>query len=533
VKKDVYLFDTTLRDGEQAEQISFSLDDKIKIALKLDEFGIDYIEGGWPGSNPKAINFFKEIKKYKIQNAKITAFGSTRYHKNKCENDPNIQALIEVDTPAVAIFGKTWDLHVTEALRVPMNTNIEMIYDSIAYLKSKGKIVIYDAEHFFDGFKGNKKYAIRTVKAAIEAGADNITLCDTNGGSMPTEVDTIIKEIKGIIGKTPLGIHTHNDSGLAVANSLIAVNNGATLVQGTINGYGERTGNADLIVLIPNIQIKYKKKCVDEKNLKKLTDLSWFVSEIANLPHDLRQPYVGACAFTHKGGIHVSAVQRNVQTYEHISPELVGNKRRVLISDQSGKSNLIYKAEERGIDISSVSEELKGLLEDLKQMENEGYEFEAAEGTFELLLDKLLGKHKKFFELKGFRVINEKRSASEHTLSEATVKLVCPDGIERHTAADGDGPVNALDRALRKALLEFYPVLKNVKLTDFKVRVINAAEGTAAKVRVLIESSDGKSEWGTVGVSENIVEASYRALVDSIEYKLLKEEEKAKKKSKN
>ena len=524
MKKDIYLYDTTLRDGEQGEGIAFSLQDKIHIAQKLDEFGLDYIEGGWPGSNPKAIRFFHRMKEVKLKQARLSAFGSTCRAKSKASLDSNIAALIEAETPVVTIFGKTWDLHVRDALRVSLDENVNMIRDSIAYLKTKGKEVIYDAEHFFDGYKDNPDYALKTIQVAAEAGADTIVLCDTNGGTMSTEIPAIMEQVQRVIG-SPLGIHAHNDAGLAVSNSLIAIYHGANHVQGTINGFGERCGNADLIQIIPSLVLKYKKRCIPRVQLRKLTEISHYVNEMANLVPNPRHPYVGRYVFSHKGGVHVSAVLRNPQTYEHIKPELVGNKRHILVSELSGKSNIQSKAKELGIDLSTASEETRGLLADIKEMEDEGYQFEAAEGSFEVLLKKALGKHKTFFDLQGFRVIIEKRGPKEPCLSEATIKLLI-NGELKHTASEGDGPVNALDCALRKALSESYPELRNIQLSDFKVRVIDPKEGTAAKVRVLIETSDGKHEWGTVGVSENIIEASWRAIVDSVEYTLLKNEER-------
>lgn len=524
MKKDVYIYDTTLRDGEQAEGVSFSLEDKIHIALKLDEFGVDYIEGGWPGSNPKAVAFFNEMKKHELKHAKLSAFGSTRRANSKAEDDPNIKALIEVETPAVAIFGKSWDFHVTDALRVSLEENLEMIKDSVSYLKSKGKEVLYDAEHFFDGYKKNPEYALKTIKTAEEAGADTIVLCDTNGGTMPDEVAEIVKVVRQNI-KAQIGIHAHNDAGTAVSNSFFAVLNGAEHIQGTINGYGERTGNANLCTIIPNLILKYKKKCLPEDKLVMLTAVSRFVDEMANIAPNSRQPFVGNSVFAHKGGIHVSAVQRNSETYEHIKPELVGNERRILVSELSGKSNILWKAKEFGLDVENVNEESKKIVDQIKELENKGFHFEAAEASFELLIKKAIKKHRKFFDLKGFRVIVEKRSADEECISEATIKLEI-DGQTLHTCAEGDGPVNALDGALRKSLREIYPIIKDVHLTDYKVRVLDDNVDTSAKVRVLIESSDGVNVWSTIGVSENIIEASWQALVDSIEYKLLKEEQK-------
>lgn len=519
----VYLYDTTLRDGEQAEGISFSLPDKIHIVRELDAFGVDYIEGGWPGANPKANDFFERMKSEKLGHAKMVAFGSTRRKNIKAEDDKNLNALIDAETPAIAIFGKSWDLHVQEALRCTPDENLAMISDSVKFLKSKGREVIYDAEHYFDGYKNNPEYALETIKAAAEAGADWIVLCDTNGGTLTMEFYDIIKEVKKVIGDAALGIHAHNDSGLAVANSLTACSIGATMVQGTTNGFGERCGNADLIQVIPGLVLKMDKECISKAKLRELKRLSRTINEIANQVPDDRQPYVGNSVFTHKGGIHVSAVLRNAGTYEHITPESVGNKRRVLVSEMSGVSNLRYKADELGIDISGLGDESREVLTKIKRLENEGYQFEGAEASFEMLLQKAMGNLKNYFDLEAFRVIVEKRGPEEPCLSEATIKINIGDE-QMHMAADGDGPVNALDAALRKALREYYPALKEVHLTDYKVRVINPKAATAAAVRVIMESTDGEQAWGTVGVSENIIQASWRALVDSIEYKLLQED---------
>lgn len=523
MKKDVLVYDTTLRDGEQGEFVSFSLEDKVRIALKLDEFGADYIEGGWPGSNPKAMSYFSRMKSVRLSRAKLSAFGSTRRKDIKAADDQQLQTLIEAETPVVAIFGKTWDLHVREALRVSDEENLAMIHDSVAFLKSHGREVIYDAEHFFDGFKSNPEYALKTLRAAQDAGADCLVLCDTNGGTMPSELPAIMAQVRAAV-KAPLGIHSHNDAGMAVANACMAVSEGAVHVQGTVNGYGERCGNGDLIQIIPNLELKYGKRCLDESKLRELTALSHFVAEVANIHPDPRQPYVGQCVFAHKGGIHVSAVRRNPLTYEHIAPEAVGNTRRVLVSELSGQSNVYSKAEELGIDLSTASDETKQVLRQMKEMEAEGYQFEAAEASFELLVKKALGKHRSFFTLKSCRVASTVQQQNTPYTAEAVIRLDV-NGEDRHVVADGDGPVHALDRALRKALVHDYQELSNVHLTDYKVRVLDAHSGTAAKVRVLIESSDGEKSWTTVGVSENLIEASYRALVDSIDYQLLKVEE--------
>lgn len=525
--KDVLMYDTTLRDGEQGEFISYSLEDKVRIAMRLDDFGMDYIEGGWPGSNPKAMQFFERMKSHTFRHAKLAAFGSTRRKNVSAAEDSQIQMLLDAGTPVVTIFGKTWDLHVHEALRVTPEENLAMIEESVAFLKSQGREVIYDCEHFFDGWKSNAAYALETLKAAVRAGADCIVLCDTNGGTMPTEIPAIMRQVREALPGTALGIHPHNDAGLAVANAIFAVvEGGAVHVQGTVNGYGERCGNLDLIQTIPNLEIKYKLRCTEEGKLRELTQLSHFVAEVANLVPDPRQPYVGQTVFAHKGGIHVSAVQRNPATYEHIPPETVGNHRRVLVSELSGQSNVLYKAEELGIDFSGASAEARQIVQKVKELEAEGYQFEGAEASFELLVKKAQGRHRSFFELRGFRVETDRPAPGFPPLSQAVLRLLV-NGEDRHVVADGDGPVNALDRALRKALVADYPLLQKVHLTDFKVRVLSAKSGTAAKVRVLIESSDGEgNSWTTVGVSENIIEASYLALVDSIDYVLLKMEER-------
>jgi 2-isopropylmalate synthase len=519
----IKLYDTTLRDGTQAEDIAFLLEDKIRIAHKLDEIGIHYIEGGWPGSNPKDVAFFKDIKREKLSCSKIAAFGSTRRAKVTPDKDQNIRTLVQAEADAITIFGKTWDFHVHEALRISLEENLEIIYDSLEYLKRHVPEVFYDAEHFFDGYKANPEYAIKTLKAAEQAKADCIVLCDTNGGTMPFVLMEIIKDVKQQV-KTPLGIHTHNDSGCAVANSLHAVNLGIVQVQGTINGFGERCGNANLCSIIPALKLKMKLECVSFEQMKKFCELSRFVYELANLSPDKHQPYVGNSAFAHKGGVHVSAMQRHPETYEHIRPELVGNGTRVLISDLSGRANILAKAEEFNINLDSKDPVTLEILDNIKDMENRGYQFEGAEASFELLMKRALGTHRKFFSVIGFRVIDEKRHEEQKPISEATI-MVKVGGKVEHTAAEGNGPVNALDNAIRKALEKFYPKLKEVKLHDYKVRVLPAGQGTASAIRVLIESGDRESRWGTVGVSDNIIDASYQALIDSIEYKLHKGEE--------
>jgi len=520
--RKIEIYDTTLRDGAQAEDIAFSVEDKIRITEKLDELGVHYIEGGWPLSNPKEAEYFKRAKKLKLKNALIVAFGSTHRPKHKVRDDANIKALIESETPVITIFGKTWDFHVKESLKIPLEENLDIIHSSVSYLKKYTDKVFFDAEHFFDGYKDNPKFALKCLATAQDAGADCLVLCDTNGGTLPDDLKKITAAIIEKV-KSPIGIHAHNDSECAVANSVIAVELGATQIQGTINGLGERCGNANLCSVIPCLQVKLGIQCISDAQLKRLRDVSRFVNEIANMRHFKRQPFVGDSAFAHKAGVHVSAVMKNPETYEHMKPELVGNSHRVLISDLAGKSNILRKAKEFNIHISPDSPQLQDILNTLKDLEHQGFQFEGAEASFELLLKKALGLHRKFFDLIGFRVIVEKRKEGEHPLSEATI-MVKVGGKTEHTAATGNGPVNALDNALRKALDKFYPELKEIKLHDYKVRVLTAGKGTSAKVRVLTESGDEKNRWGTVGVSENIIEASWQALVDSIEYKLLKEE---------
>jgi 2-isopropylmalate synthase len=519
----IKLYDTTLRDGTQAEDISFLVEDKIRIAHKLDDLGIHYIEGGWPGSNPKDVAFFKEIKKEKLVRAKIAAFGSTRRAKTTPDKDNNILTLVHAETDAVTIFGKTWDFHVREALRISLEENLELIFDSLEYLKGRVPEVFYDAEHFFDGYKANPDYAVKTLLAAEAAKVDCIVLCDTNGGTLPFELAEIIRDVRKQI-KTPLGIHTHNDSGCAVANTLHAVHEGAMHVQGTVNGFGERAGNANLCSIIPALKLKMKRDCISSEQLKRLMELSRFVYELVNLSPNKHQPYVGTSAFAHKGGVHVSAIQRHPETYEHIRPELVGNATRILVSDLSGRSNILAKAEEFHINLDSKDPVTMEILDKIKDMENRGYQFEGAEASFELLMKRALGTHKKFFSVIGFRVIDEKRQEDHKPISEATI-MVKVGGKVEHTAAEGSGPVNALDNALRKALEKFYPRLRDVRLLDYKVRVLSGGHGTGAQTRVLIESGDKENRWGTVGVSDNIIEASYQALIDSIEYKLHRDEE--------
>ncbi len=513
------IYDTTLRDGAQSEDVTFSAEDKVRVAQKLDELGVQYIEGGWPGANPKDIEFFRMIKTMPLTHATVVAFGSTRKASNPVQKDANLQALLDAGTGTITLFGKSWNLHVTDALGISLAKNLEIIEDSIAYLREKGRRVFYDAEHFFDGYKADPDYAVDTLRRAVRAGAERVILCDTNGGTMPWEIRKICETVKRDC-KVPLGIHAHNDSEMAVANSLVALAAGVVQVQGTINGIGERCGNANLCSILPNLELKMQRRALGEKHLARLREVSHFVAEIANLVPDKHQPYVGESAFAHKGGVHIHAVQKNPATYEHVIPEKVGNRQRMLISDHTGRSGLLEKVETYGITLSRDNPKLQELLTKLKDMEGAGYQFEGAEGSLELLTRKAVGRYKPSFQLLGFRVIVEKREADAVPVSEATVTVKVGEAVQ-HTAAEATGPVNALDHALRKALEKFYPQLKEVKLLDYKVRVLAASHGTASKVRVLIESGDHKEKWGTVGVSENIMEASWQALADSIEYKLL------------
>ena len=516
----VEIYDTTLRDGAQGEGISFSVEDKLKIARRLDQMGFDYIEGGWPGSNPKDNEFFQKARKITWQHAKLAAFGSTRRAGTKASEDGNLQTILDAGVKVAAIVGKSWDFHVTNALQTTLAENLAMVSDSIAFLSAHGLEVVFDAEHFFDGYKANPAYALKVLETAAKAGARVVVLCDTNGGTLPWEIEVATQAaVKAV--DVRVGVHIHNDAGLAVANSLVAINAGATHVQGTVNGYGERCGNADLCSVIPNLQLKAHKECLSKANLEQLTRLSNYVSELANqIPND-KQPFVGKSVFSHKGGLHVSALMKHPETYEHIEPELVGNRRRVLISELSGASNIAYKAKEYDIDLEHGSPALRSVVEVIKDLEYQGYHFEGAEASFEIMLKKSLGLYTPFFDLEGLRVIIEKRQGEAEPITEATVKVQVGD-LTSHTVAEGNGPVNALDNALRKALEEAYPQVQNIRLTDYKVRVLNERRGTEAKVRVLIESTDGVQTWGTVGVSTNLIEASWRALVDSIEYGLMR-----------
>lgn len=524
----IEIYDTTLRDGSQGEDINFSLADKIRISQRLDELGIHYIEGGWPGSNPKDRRFFEEIRNYSFSYSQIAAFGSTHNAKNTPENDKNLKAILAAKCSCVTLFGKSWDIHPKEVLKIPLRRNLEIIHDSLAFMRPHVSKLFFDAEHFFDGFKANPEYALKTIEVAWKAGSDCIVLCDTNGGTLPSDLAKIIGVVKAKFKGMKLGIHAHNDSELAVANTIQAVQLGINHVQGTINGYGERCGNANLCSIIANIKLKLGLGCITDDQLKKLSEISRFVDELANIRHNKYQPYVGESAFAHKGGVHISAVEKDPETYEHIRPDLVGNVHRVLVSDLSGRGTILHKARQYGLDVSSKDPVVLQILHELKELEDQGFQFEGAEGSFELLMHKALGTQRRYFELIGFRVIDQKTKEDEPPSSEATIMVMVGGKIE-HTAAVGNGPVNALDNAIRKALEKFYPELKDVKLYDYKVRVLPGDMGTASRVRVLIESGDKDSKWGTVGVSHNIIQASWQALVDSINYKFLKDQKKARK----
>jgi len=518
----IAIYDTTLRDGTQGEGVNFSAEEKIKVARRLDEFGIAYIEGGWPGSNPKDVEFFRLAKQTQFTNAKIAAFGSTRRPKFAAEDDPQMVKLIEAETPVVTIFGKSWNLHVTDVFRISLEQNLDMIRSSIKYLVDNNREAIFDAEHFFDGYKSDREYALAALSAAVEGGASVLSLCDTNGGTLPWETSDIVSDVVNRFPNVTIGIHAHNDSGLAISTSVAAVHSGATHVQGTINGYGERCGNANICAIMGLLELKMGKQCLPDGALQGLTVLSRAIDEIANRIPDEAMPFVGMSAFAHKAGVHVDAVSKNPATYEHCDPAAVGNSRRFLISELAGSSSVVQKARKYEVDLSKQSPEVKSVLDRVTCLENQGYSFEDAEASFELLLKKAVGMYHKLFDLVGFRVIVEKRGPEEATITEATLKIAV-DGKEAFTVAEGDGPVHALDNALRLALGQFYgEELAKIKLTDFKVRVVNTRAGTAAKVRTIIESSDSSQAWSTVGVSENIIEASWEALADSVEYGLLK-----------
>jgi 2-isopropylmalate synthase len=516
----IQLYDTTLRDGTQREGLALSLDDKLKIARVLDQLGIDYIEGGWPGSNPKDQAFFEHIQRVPLRHATVTAFGSTRRADTPVAEDPQIQALLVAETPAVAVFGKCWDLHVTEVLHTTREENLHMIADSVAYLRAHGREVIFDAEHFFDGYIADPEYAMQTLRTADDAGASTLVLCDTNGGTMPGRLREIVDRVHEAVD-LPLGIHCHNDSGLAVANSLLAVEAGAVHVQGTINGYGERCGNADLCALIPNLQLKMGYACLSDEQLRSLTDVSHYVSNRANLIPDHHQPYVGQSAFAHKGGMHVNAMVKCERSFQHIDPALVGNQKHIVVSELAGRSNILYKVDEYGLEVDLDSAKARDVLSHIKELENQGFQFEGAEASVELLIRRSQDGYVPPFELIDFHVlVRDKENGI--MASEAMVKLRVDDDVML-TAAEGNGPVNALDQAVRKALLPHYPQLEPVHLVDYKVRILDGDAGTAAMTRVLIDSSDGHRTWSTVGSSSNIIEASWQALADSLEYVLLRD----------
>ncbi len=517
---EIKVYDTTLRDGTQMEGVSLSLADKLAITEHLDLLGVHYIEGGFPVSNPKDEEYFREASKLKLENASIVAFGMTRRAKNRAEDDPALKALLGSGARVLAVVGKSWDFHVTDVLRVTLDENLRMIEESVRFLKAAGREVVFDAEHFFDGYKENPAYAVRTLEAAVAGGADWLVPCDTNGGGLPDEIASVISEVSGRFD-APFGIHCHNDGGLAIASTLAAVGAGARMVQGTVNGFGERCGNADLTAILPNLVLKMGREALPRENLLRLTEVSRFVWDLANFTIPSNQPFVGPSAFAHKGGMHGHAVARDTRTYEHIDPEHVGNERRILISELSGAANVQKKLQQLHLAVDNGL--TRKILARVQEMEHEGYQFESADGSFALLVRRLSGAHEEFFSLEGFRVVIT-RNQQGLPVTEATVKIRVGDEI-RHTVAEGDGPVNAFDGALRKALEDIYPALAEVHLVDYKVRVVNPTAATAAKVRVIIESQDHTERWGTVGVSENIIEASYQALADSIVYKLLKEKE--------
>ena len=515
------IYDTTLRDGSQGEGISFSVDDKMKIARRLDAFGIDYIEGGWPGSNPKDIEFFARMKSVTLTHAKLAAFGSTRRPNRKASEDPMLQQLLDADTPVITFVGKSWDFHVTEALRLPLEENLAMIADTVQFFKGQGREVIFDAEHFFDGWKRGAEYGAACLEAALSAGVDCIALCDTNGGTLPNEISRIVAEVIARFPQGRFAIHTHNDAECAVANSLVAIQTGAIQVQGTINGLGERTGNANLTSIMPALALKLGYDLACAPHMSELSELSATIDEIANVSPKTSAAYVGRSAFAHKAGLHVDALRKNPETYIHLDPALIGNENRILISEHSGSSTILEKISKDGLELRKDSPEVKEILKQVTALEHQGYSFEGAEASFDLLVKKATGSYRRLFELVGYRVIVEKRADDREAITEATLKLRI-NGEEVLTVAEGDGPVNALDSALRLALTQHYPELAKIRLTDFKVRVLNVKEGTAAKVRTVVDSADAGEVWSTVGVSTNIIDASWHAVVDSIEYGLLR-----------
>jgi len=525
VAKKIQIYDTTLRDGCQCEDVSLTVEDKLEIAGRLDDLGVDYIEGGWPGSNDRDAAFFKEVKRLKLRHARIAAFGSTRRAGVRAAADRNLQLLLRAETPVACVVGKTWDMHVREALRISLPSNLEILHDTISYLKKHVDEVVFDAEHFFDGYAFNPEYALACIKAVAGAGADLICLCDTNGGRLPHEIEATMAAAVAAAG-CPLGIHCHNDSEVAVANTIAAVRSGASQVQGTINGFGERCGNANLVSVIANLQLKLGYDCVPAAKLKTLQETSMLVYELANVTPHPRQPYVGRSAFAHKAGLHVSGIQRNVRTYEHIDPAAVGNDRHVVLSELSGRANILYKTREFGVDTELTNDQVKTLLDELKRLESLGYTFDGADASFELMMLRTLGRAHDHFNFVSFRVFDDKWHEDKAPFSEAVVIIEGPDGQRSRSSALGNGPVNALDSALRHALIPYYPGLEQMHLADYKVRVLDNGAGTAARVRVLIESTDGTRRWGTVGLSSNVVEASWQALVDSVEFKLHKDNAK-------
>lgn len=526
----LWIYDTTLRDGAQREGLSLSLEDKLRIARQLDRLGIPFIEGGWPGANPKDVQFFWQLKEEPLTQAEVVAFCSTRRPGRSAAEDPLLQDVLAAGTRWITLFGKSWDLHVTEGLKTTLAENLAMIEDTIAFFRSQDRRVIYDAEHWFDGYKQNPDYALQTLEAAIKGGAEWLVLCDTNGGTLPHEVAAIVRQVAAFVDRQTalspvdlqIGIHTHNDSGTAVANALAAVIEGARMVQGTINGYGERCGNANLCTLIPNLQLKLGYSCVEPVQLAQLSESSRLISEVVNLAPDDHAPFVGLSAFAHKGGIHVSAVERNPLTYEHVQPELIGNMRRIVISDQAGLSNVLVKARSFGINLDKQDPACRQILQHLKTLENQGYQFEAAEASFELLMREALGQRQQFFAIKDFHVYCDMLRDLDRQGSQAVATIkVTVNGKDILEAAEGNGPVSALDAALRKALVNAYPEIASFHLTDYKVRILDGTSGTSAKTRVLIESSNGHQRWTTVGVSCNIIEASYQAVVEGLEYGLM------------
>lgn len=521
-KPKIIIYDTTLRDGTQGEGISFSVSSKLRLTKSMDQFGVDYIEGGWPGSNPRDMEYFEAVKGIKLKHAKISSFGSTRRADFSVKKDPQLDLLLKSETEVVAIFGKSWLLHVKQILRTTPEENLRMIEESIEYIKNKNREVIYDAEHFYDGYKDNSAYALKTLEVAIQGGADYLVLCDTNGGNLTEYIYETTKDIIEQFPNIKIGVHCHNDIGLGVATSLAGINAGALMVQGTLNGYGERNGNANLTSIIPNLILKMEHPMNCGKNLKKLRDLSLFVDDLANLRSDTKAPYVGASSFAHKGGIHANAASKDSRSYEHIEPSLVGNRQRVLVSDLSGRSSIMMKIQEMGLELDKKTIDVKSFLKELKDLEYRGYEYEASDASFRLLFQYWLKKIKHPFELISYRVIIERDETENKLISEATVKIKIKNEIH-HVVAESHGPVGALDRALRQALEKDFPEIKDISLSDFKVRILDSAEGTDARIRVQIESSDSKEIWGTVGASDNIIEASWEALKDSVEYKILRD----------